>query len=184
MDSTSQVGIEETDDGWVFAGLRDPIRLSPDTVYLLASSELADTDSFYDKGVRVTLDDDITVKGPVYLDASGWHQYEEPNQVFGPLNAWLEAASDAPLTPFGKAKVPAPNATSAASGFKLGQKVQRRDEGKAWDTGYVVSVNPLLVTVHDRADAHGYKWREVRQIPAAPEVSTSDTHAFLQRAPA
>jgi len=169
-DDTSQVGIEETNDGWVFAALREPVRLNPGTVYLLVSSELANGDSFYDKAVRVGIDDDVTVKGPVYLDNSGWHQYDEPNKVYGPLNAVLEAVPVAPWI----AKKGVPVNFGKAVKFVVGQKVHRRDSGKDWNTGYVTSLNPLLVTVAEDASAKGYKWDEVKELPDSSKAKASN----------
>lgn len=50
--------------------------------------------------------------------------------------------------------------------FVIGQKVQRRDEGDDWGTGYVTSVEPLMVTVSSYPSAQGHEWQEVRPMPA------------------
>lgn len=194
MDSTSQVGIEETDDGWVFAYLREPVQLSAGTVYLLASSELANGDTFYDKAVHVDIDDDIAVKGPVYKDNTGWHEFfDQPNQLYGPLNALLEEAPVTPLLPFGNTKdsqsIVSKQVPFGKPNFEVGQRVERRDDGKDWGTGYVTSVDPLKVTVADSPAADGYRWQHVRQIPMSEKsiskedaklakASTPDVHSF------
>jgi len=90
--ATGQVGIEETEDGWVFATFQNPVRLDAGSEYMLVSSELANGDAFYDKAIDVDVDGDINMSGPVYLDsAGGWHRFHEPRQAYGPLNAVLRA---------------------------------------------------------------------------------------------
>lgn len=59
-------------------------------------------------------------------------------------------------------------ATATQAVFVVGQRVQRRDDGEDWGIGYVVSVDPLEVTVFDTLAARGHEWCEVRHIP--PEV--------------
>lgn len=58
--------------------------------------------------------------------------------------------------------------------FTVGQHVQRRDQGAEWGTGYVVSVEPLHVTMEDDAAGKGYPWDEIRPLesPAVMNVST------------
>jgi len=49
--------------------------------------------------------------------------------------------------------------------FTIGQKVQRRDIGGPWCTGYVTSAAPLKVTVHDDPSEQGYSWDMVEALP-------------------
>jgi len=51
--------------------------------------------------------------------------------------------------------------------FVIGQRVQRRDSDEYWETGYVTSIDPLLVTVDDEPGGEGFEWDEVLQIPTA-----------------
>jgi len=60
------------------------------------------------------------------------------------------------------------DASATQAAFAVGQRVQRRDDGEDWGIGYVVSVDPLEVTVFDSHAARGHEWCEVRHIP--PEV--------------
>jgi len=85
-----QVGVDQTDDGWVYAQLRQPVLLEGGREYVLVSSELENGDTFYDAAVSAEADEGIYVRGPVYLDRSQtWHRLHEGPVVFGPLNALL-----------------------------------------------------------------------------------------------
>jgi len=85
-----QVGVDQTDDGWVYAQLRQPVLLEGGHEYVLVSSELENGDTFYDAAVSAEADESIYVRGPVYLDSSHtWHHLHEGPVVFGPLNALL-----------------------------------------------------------------------------------------------
>jgi len=100
--TVDQVGVERTEDGWVFAELRRPVLLRPGTEYALVSSELANGDAFYDKAVQAVADSDVALRGPAFLDPSGWHVLPEGPMIYGPLNALLGAAPPAtPLSQFG-----------------------------------------------------------------------------------
>jgi hypothetical protein len=87
----NQVGVEETDDGWIWANFLRPLELKPGKTYCLVSSELASGDMFYDKNVNLEVDSaDAEPMGSVYLDAAGWHHYPAPASFsFGPLNLRL-----------------------------------------------------------------------------------------------
>merc|ERR1712139_483358 len=56
--------------------------------------------------------------------------------------------------------------------FEVGQKVQRRDDSEEWGTGYVTSIDPLLVTVKSNGGfdpkANGHEWYQVREIQKEP----------------
>jgi hypothetical protein len=59
--------------------------------------------------------------------------------------------------------------------FAIGQIVERRDKDEDWGRGYVVGLDPLLVTVVENLAAKGHEWDEVRQIPALSAASPPDT---------
>lgn len=58
---------------------------------VLASSEISGGDFFYDKGVRAEPLEGLRILGPAYTNASDWIISDEPNELYGPLNALLEA---------------------------------------------------------------------------------------------
>lgn len=68
--------------------------------------------------------------------------------------------------------------------FELGQRVQRRDEGDEWGFGYVVCLDPLLVTLHDdptkQREADGCAWDEVRryEVPASAPATVLTAASF------
>lgn len=89
--AVNQIGIKETDDGWIWADFGYPQMLKPGKTYCLVSSELANGDMFYDKMVHLDVDSaDAESLGAVYLDGTGWHHYPAPASFgFGPLNLRL-----------------------------------------------------------------------------------------------
>jgi len=62
----------------------------------------------------------------------------------------------------------------------VGEKVERRDNGGTWGTGFVTSMVPLKVSVFDDPAAKGYTWDEVRKLP--PELPKQPTPAQLAMA--
>ena len=50
-------------------------------------------------------------------------------------------------------------------GFKVGDKVKRRDQGEDWKVGFVTQLEPLKVTLsHTDPTRDGYEWDEVRPL--------------------
>lgn len=85
------------------------------------------------------------------------------------------------------------SASASSTSFAVGQKVERRDNGEDWGTGFVVSLDPLMVTCDDDdPSADGYEWAEVR-LPvvvaeveskhAAPEPETNNVVPIAPAAP-
>eukprot|EP00746_Dinoflagellata_sp_MGD_P069110 gnl/MRDRNA2_/MRDRNA2_28343_c0_seq1.p1 gnl/MRDRNA2_/MRDRNA2_28343_c0~~gnl/MRDRNA2_/MRDRNA2_28343_c0_seq1.p1 ORF type:complete len:671 (+),score=106.48 gnl/MRDRNA2_/MRDRNA2_28343_c0_seq1:121-2133(+) len=87
----NQVGVEQTDDGWIWADFWHPLQLEAGKTYCLVSSELASGDMFYDKNVNLDVNPtDAEPMGAVYLDSAGWHHFPTPVSFgFGPLNLRL-----------------------------------------------------------------------------------------------
>jgi len=56
--------------------------------------------------------------------------------------------------------------------FTIGERVQRRDNGKEWGFGYVTLLKPLEVTAKDDPEANGYQWDQIRHIPREGSSST------------
>ena len=48
--------------------------------------------------------------------------------------------------------------------YAVGDIVHRRNEGEEWGTGFVVSIEPLLVTTKMDKSDEGYEWDKVRPI--------------------
>jgi hypothetical protein len=82
---------------------------------------------------------------------------------------------------------------SVAERFVVGERVRRRDHGKAWGEGYVTSTAPLRVTLGDAAHRHivmltyklgrnGFHWDEVQKLTAS--VSGQSMSAFYSAASA
>ena len=59
---------------------------------MLASSEISGGDFFYDKGVLAEPSEGLSILGPAYTNGSGFIITDEPNYLYGPLNALLEAS--------------------------------------------------------------------------------------------
>ena len=62
-----------------------------------------------------------------------------------------------------------PEANVAASvgddAFTVGEYVERRDDGGEWETGYVTSIDPLMVnSSDDNPNQKGCFWDEVRKL--------------------
>ena len=66
-----------------------------------------------------------------------------------------------------------------APGYKVGDKVQRRDGRNLWGTGFVTQVRPDLLVTASGTDpsAEGFVWDEVRAIS---EGEVEDGHEMTQ----
>eukprot|EP00933_Yihiella_yeosuensis_P030287 TRINITY_DN2394_c1_g4_i1.p1 TRINITY_DN2394_c1_g4~~TRINITY_DN2394_c1_g4_i1.p1 ORF type:complete len:991 (-),score=183.30 TRINITY_DN2394_c1_g4_i1:200-3172(-) len=89
---TGQVGIEESEDGFIYADLLKPVTLKADMPYIIMSSELTNEDYFYDKYLRAEGSEGIITLGSAYSQNGGL--YVSPSEgslglTFGPLNARL-----------------------------------------------------------------------------------------------
>lgn len=73
----------------------------------------------------------------------------------------------------GKAKGKAKAKAAAGPAFEIGQIVQRRDKGEDWGTGFVVQLEPLMVTCDvDDPAGQGYEWEEVKPLEDAVHVES------------
>ena len=72
------------------------------------------------------------------------------------------------------------------SELSVGMIVERREVGKAWQKGYVTSVQPLKVTYNldDGPAAAGYKFQEVRLVQPPATAATRATRGGNAQAPA
>ena len=62
-------------------------------------------------------------------------------------------------------------------GFKVGDKVKRRDKGKDWGVGFVTQLEPLKVTLSDTdPTGKGREWDEV--LPLSKGLGLSLHHDF------
>jgi len=94
--------------------------------------------------------------------------------------------------------IAAATAAGKASCFTVGQEVQRRNNGGQWDIGYVVSLDPLLVSAQKDASGQGSHWDEVEALsfkdaaqdtaisasPSGGYVTNGTTEAAVAPAPA
>lgn len=83
----------ETDDGWIYASLDQPVKLNVGRTYILMSSELQGADFFYDKALRAEPSSGVSVIGPAYYAGDGFHLSNEAPLIYGPINARLSLAS-------------------------------------------------------------------------------------------
>lgn len=64
--------------------------------------------------------------------------------------------------------------------FKVGERVRRRDKGKEWGIGYILSLDPLKVTVKDDPkDDFGFRFAMVEPLP--PELPKEERSSHVSR---
>jgi len=117
-------------------------------------------------------------------DAGAWGH--EEHHHLNPLSAMKNAASSAAHSIGSHLHVPhlhgnkghnndAEGASASSTSFTLGQKVERRDHGEDWGAGFVVQLDPLMVTCDDDdPSAEGYEWAEVRVLSEVVESRHED----------
>lgn len=70
-----------------------------------------------------------------------------------------------------------PSDDEQAHEFKVGERVRRRDKGKEWGFGYIISLDPLKVTVKDDPnDRIGFRFAMVEPIQPEPAKEQRSSH--------
>lgn len=73
--------------GFQYASLATPIDLAANTGYYLVSSETSGGDPFFDADSTATVGDGATAVAPVWsTNGTTWTTYQDPGQLYGPVN--------------------------------------------------------------------------------------------------